>query len=1082
MSSSTTLRRSSRRSAASEAVKKMAKKEAEEERSGDEEAEAEETLAELESSGSDFEEEMMKTSRGSRKKVKRKIDQNGHREESTSEEEDEDEDALEEEVADLKGKGRGKKSNPSAVPSKLSRTASMERRRKKLLNGAASQFKNGNDSGAVKTLNNLGSPAPVSSSLSLSESSSDEEGEGAVAVPVGTGKHSLVPTPQQKVVVTPASPEKMSKDSEAECPNVASQLAALASQASMEEEAGGGKSNVPMSPDFRQPEQPWIRISPHASEEAKAEEEQESQDEAAVKTEEFDKEVAEALAMGEDKKQPSLSDEDSEEEKEEETQEEQAKKEDSSGIKGVEVTVSLPGGKGGKKKRDHSTAFADYIRREVNRNIRENQLMMHQAHIVCLVAHVRYLSATCATPLLKAVALSVTPAAHLATADKVTPVRLTQLLSWFRSAVGVWDSGAAAAERFPRPLMGHLTKAFQRHEAQSGEDLVLMFLLVTRAIGWRARLVHNFVCVPQKPDAKSLLTAKKPKTPEPKEEEVVEEDDPKPSTSKDAVSKAKSSKKEGKSSSSGKEIKKSKEYMSSDDDDSDDDDLISPPPKAVEKGKSAKKDSSSKGRSKPDSKSENKTSKASKRKPESGSSRDSSPEKKRKEEEGPKTRKGSKRKSDSQRKRDDSPEVKAKRRSTRSRSQEKDDTNQEAKVTGSKSKGRSKSSTSAKATVKKDDSRGSSSRKKGKSKQEVRLSAKAVKEAENRRSSRSRRSVAPPPKAKRRGRSTSEEEDYEEEEEDSEEEFVPEDKAKKKAAARRRESTATSSLAKGKTLQSDKAKAGSSKQQQQSKKSTKKVVDYWVEVLVKGEWTCVDVVRGKAGSSSVAEMEAGASQPMLYVVACDETGSVKDVTRRYVASKFMTDTRKKRVAELWIEETLGPFRTRDRAGDEKEDRQLQKALEALPMPTSISGFKDHPMYALERHLLKYQAIYPPDAPTVGFIRGEAVYPRECVHTLQGRVNWTKEGRMVKIGEEAYRTTKPNPKWDRVLKTIVKGEQPLELFGFWQTEIYVPPPAENGKVPRNEYGNVELFKPWMLPKGAVHLPVQGKRIQAFFVFG
>ena len=46
--------------------------------------------------------------------------------------------------------------------------------------------------------------------------------------------------------------------------------------------------------------------------------------------------------------------------------------------------------------------------------------------------------------------------------------------------------------------------------------------------------------------------------------------------------------------------------------------------------------------------------------------------------------------------------------------------------------------------------------------------------------------------------------------------------------------------------------------------------------------------------------------------------------------------------------------------------------------------------------------------------------------------------------------------------------PLEIFGPWQTEDYVAPPAENGKVPRNEYGNVELFKPCMLPKGAVHL--------------
>ena len=52
------------------------------------------------------------------------------------------------------------------------------------------------------------------------------------------------------------------------------------------------------------------------------------------------------------------------------------------------------------------------------------------------------------------------------------------------------------------------------------------------------------------------------------------------------------------------------------------------------------------------------------------------------------------------------------------------------------------------------------------------------------------------------------------------------------------------------------------------------------------------------------------------------------------------------------------------------------------------------------------------------------------------------------------------------------DQPLEIFGKWQTELYIPPPAKDGKVPRNEYGNVELFKPWMLPKGTVHLPLQG----------
>lgn len=48
------------------------------------------------------------------------------------------------------------------------------------------------------------------------------------------------------------------------------------------------------------------------------------------------------------------------------------------------------------------------------------------------------------------------------------------------------------------------------------------------------------------------------------------------------------------------------------------------------------------------------------------------------------------------------------------------------------------------------------------------------------------------------------------------------------------------------------------------------------------------------------------------------------------------------------------------------------------------------------------------------------------------------------------------------------DKPLEIFGPWQVDDYVPPNAENGVVPRNAFGNVELFKPCMLPGGTVHL--------------
>lgn len=63
------------------------------------------------------------------------------------------------------------------------------------------------------------------------------------------------------------------------------------------------------------------------------------------------------------------------------------------------------------------------------------------------------------------------------------------------------------------------------------------------------------------------------------------------------------------------------------------------------------------------------------------------------------------------------------------------------------------------------------------------------------------------------------------------------------------------------------------------------------------------------------------------------------------------------------------------------------------------------------------------------------------------------------------------KFDRAKNKVIR-DVPLELFGIWQTKDYEPPVAENGMVPRNSYGNVELFKKSMLPIGCVHLQLPG----------
>ncbi|KAL7736185.1 hypothetical protein ACLKA6_003730 [Drosophila palustris] len=246
--------------------------------------------------------------------------------------------------------------------------------------------------------------------------------------------------------------------------------------------------------------------------------------------------------------------------------------------------------------------------------------------------------------------------------------------------------------------------------------------------------------------------------------------------------------------------------------------------------------------------------------------------------------------------------------------------------------------------------------------------------------------------------------------------------------------------------------------------------DIWVEVWSDAEeqWICIDLFKGKL--HCVDTIRRNASSNLAYVFAFQDDLSVKDVTARYCSS-WSTTVRKSRVEKAWLDETLAPYLGRRTKRDIRENEQMRRIHSDKPLPKSISEFKDHPLYALERHLLKFQGIYPPDAPTLGFIRGEAIYSRDCVHLLHSRDIWLKSARVVKLGEQPYKIVKARPKWDKLTRTVIK-DQPLEIFGYWQTQDYEPPTAENGIVPRNAYGNVELFKECMLPKKTVHLRLPG----------
>ncbi|RWS10463.1 XPC-like protein isoform b [Dinothrombium tinctorium] len=247
---------------------------------------------------------------------------------------------------------------------------------------------------------------------------------------------------------------------------------------------------------------------------------------------------------------------------------------------------------------------------------------------------------------------------------------------------------------------------------------------------------------------------------------------------------------------------------------------------------------------------------------------------------------------------------------------------------------------------------------------------------------------------------------------------------------------------------------------------------HWLEIYLTSEkkWVCCDPI-SSSDICEPSELEKSTFDPILYVFAFDNESHVKDVTKRYCSKWLNSVVKAKRVNEQWLTETLQPFKTWRIEEDDIEDKQLALILSEKPLPSTLSEFKNHPLYALEKHLLKYEVIYPPDAPKIGEFRGSAIYSREHVHTVHSQIYWRRFGRIVKKDAVPYKISTARPKWDKWAKKFVR-DLPLELFGYWQTEPFMPEEAKDGKVPRNEFGNVELFQPTMLPKGTVHLKLPG----------
>ncbi|KAJ3992768.1 hypothetical protein F5050DRAFT_1811150 [Lentinula boryana] len=334
---------------------------------------------------------------------------------------------------------------------------------------------------------------------------------------------------------------------------------------------------------------------------------------------------------------------------------------------------------------------------------------------------------------------------------------------------------------------------------------------------------------------------------------------------------------------------------------------------------------------------------------------------------------------------------------------------------------------------------------------------------------------------------------------------------------------------------------------------------YWTEVFSKADsrWIPVDPIRGfvnkrhvfdpSRSSLNSASPSSSGDNRLVYVIAFEEDGFARDVTRRY-AREYSAKVAKvqggsttgtNRARTQWWEGVLGlvtrPFRLNR---DDIEDEEFETAQLIEGMPTSMTGFKDHPLYVLTRHLKQNETIYPPPGPALGTgtgastprnhlgsrshtpelgkFRGEPVYPRSSVVSLKTPENWLRsEGRSIREGEVPMKYVKLRASTigrRREIEMIKEGMKDMQertkvqevngvigihvdelgseeragtpgranaggeimqgLYARNQTELYVPDPVIDGIVPKNQFGNIDLYVETMLPKGAVHMPFKG----------
>ncbi|KAJ4413980.1 hypothetical protein N0V85_003357 [Neurospora sp. IMI 360204] len=306
---------------------------------------------------------------------------------------------------------------------------------------------------------------------------------------------------------------------------------------------------------------------------------------------------------------------------------------------------------------------------------------------------------------------------------------------------------------------------------------------------------------------------------------------------------------------------------------------------------------------------------------------------------------------------------------------------------------------------------------------------------------------------------------------------------------------------------------------------------YWTEILspVTKKYLPVDpLVKSVMGTNRelIESLEPRGSkadktkQVMAYVVGYSPDGTAKDVTVRYLKRQILPGrtkgmripiekvpvyNRHGKVARYelhdWFQTVMKGYARGGRSKPALTDVDLEEdATDLKPAKPekkevkegeeTLQYYKQSKEFVLERHLKREEALLPNARPVKMFrnkgggksstvtTQDEPVYSRKDIVQVKSAETWHKQGRAPRPGEQPlkrvpYRAATNNRRREIAEAERLTGQKVLQgLYSFDQTDWIIPPPIENGVIPKNEYGNIDLFAEHMCPQGAVHVPYRG----------